>query len=141
MTESETETETETSQDARPARRPAGERKVSRPPVRKAQPRQADPPEKKPEPTHAKPRLSAGEAARAALEQFGMLGRHHVESVVAVEHLDDGWSVVLEAVEDRHVPSTADIMAEYEVQLDEGGELMGFRRTRRYVRGRAGDHG
>ena len=98
-------------------------------------------PEKKPQPRPpSSSGISAGRAARAALEQFRELGRHHIEGVVAVEPDNEGWCVVIEVVEDEHVPSTADIMAEYEVQLDHDGDLTGFRRTRRYVRGRAGNH-
>jgi hypothetical protein len=53
----------------------------------------------------------------------------------------DGWVVEFEVVEDRRIPSSADILALYEVELDSDGELLGFRRTRRYLRGQTQDGG
>jgi hypothetical protein len=37
------------------------------------------------------------------------------------------------------VPDTADILAQYDVQVDEDGDIVGYRRTRRHLRGRADD--
>lgn len=82
--------------------------------------------------------LTAGRAARKALEHFTELGGSDVEQVVGVQHDEGRWTVVLEVLEDPHVPSTSDVLAEYEVSLDESGELLGFRRVHRYVRGRVG---
>jgi hypothetical protein len=56
--------------------------------------------------------------------------------ITGVEPTDDGWRVEVEVVEDGRIPSTSDIMALYEVDLDQNGELLAYRRTRRYVRGR-----
>jgi hypothetical protein len=39
-------------------------------------------------------------------------------------------------VEDRRIPSSADILATYESTVDPDGELMSFRRVKRYSRGR-----
>ena len=33
------------------------------------------------------------------------------------------------------IPNTTDVMASYDVQLDEQGTLRGYRRTRRFLRG------
>ncbi len=41
-------------------------------------------------------------------------------------------------IEDRRIPSSTDMLALYEVVLDMDGELLSYRRTRRYTRG-AGD--
>lgn len=82
--------------------------------------------------------LTAGKAARKALEHFTELGGSDVEQVVGVQHEEGRWTVVLEVLEDPHVPSTSDVLAEYEVSLDDTGELLGFRRVHRYVRGRVG---
>jgi hypothetical protein len=69
--------------------------------------------------------------------------RHHVhgltgkdaETVVGLEKDDDGWKVLLDVVELRRIPNTTDVLATYEVALDDGGELQGCRRLHRYVRG------
>ncbi|MFP3714909.1 gas vesicle protein GvpO [Puerhibacterium sp. TATVAM-FAB25] len=87
----------------------------------------------------SRPRLGAGEAARRAREELDALIRHAVEGVVAVGRSDDGWIVTLDVVEDPHVPSSSDVLAEYEVRLDEEGQLLGYRRGRRFVRGRVED--
>lgn len=80
--------------------------------------------------------LTATEAARRAAEQLSQLITRELESIVGIRSEDGTFTVVIEAVEDPHVPSSADVMAEYEVQLDAEGELTGYRRRSRYVRGR-----
>ncbi|GAA1646475.1 gas vesicle protein GvpO [Georgenia ruanii] len=88
-----------------------------------------------PEPDERRPRVTARRAAIFALEQLVELTGRAAEGIVGVERDHDGWKVTIEAVEDRHVPSTADIMAEYEVELDGDGELVAYHRRSRYVRG------
>ena len=80
-------------------------------------------------------RLSAADAARAAMVQIADLIGHDVDGVISVEHTDDGWLVGVEVVESHRIPDSADILASYEVGLDEDGELLSYRRTKRYSRG------
>jgi hypothetical protein len=61
------------------------------------------------------------------------------ESVTALERSEDGWRVGVEVLELERIPSTTDVMATYEVSLDEQGELQGYRRVHRYLRGSPGD--
>jgi hypothetical protein len=82
------------------------------------------------------PRSAAAVARRARAELAGLLGREP-ESVVSLDRTDDGWRVGVEVLELRRVPDTADVLAEYEVDVDEQGALVGYRRTRRYARGQA----
>jgi Gas vesicle synthesis protein GvpO len=84
---------------------------------------------------------SAREAARVALRQLVELTAKPPESITGVQRTDDGWSVCFEAVEDRRIPSSADILATYEATIDPDGELMSFRRVRRYSRGRGDGNG
>ncbi|WP_308190787.1 gas vesicle protein GvpO [Arthrobacter hankyongi] len=82
-------------------------------------------------------RISAVKAARAAMSQLEMLTSREAEGIVGISKNDDGgWTVVVEVVESRHVPSTSDLLAEYKVVLDSGGELVSYARGSRYVRGR-----
>jgi hypothetical protein len=60
---------------------------------------------------------------------------HDVEGVISVERTDSGWKVGVEVVESHRIPDSADILASYEVHLDEDGELVSYRRTERYLRG------
>ena len=53
-----------------------------------------------------------------------------------VEPSEDGWLVTVEVVEDRRIPSSTDVLATYETELDRDGELISYRRVRRYARGR-----
>jgi hypothetical protein len=43
--------------------------------------------------------------------------------------------VTVDVCELRRIPNTTDVIASYVVQLDEGGGLMGYKRTRRFTRG------
>ena len=80
-------------------------------------------------------RLSGAQAAERAMEELYELTGKEMSGVVALERADDGWKVTVETVELRRVPATTDLLATYEVQLDGGGELAGYRRLGRYVRG------
>ena len=74
-------------------------------------------------------------ATRAAAEQVLALTGREFESVVSVERTDDGWRIGIELVETRRIPDSADILAVYEVETGDDGELRGLRRVRRYARG------
>ena len=80
--------------------------------------------------------LTARQAARAALRQILQLTDKQAESITGIERSEDGWTVDIEVVEDRRIPSSADILATYETRIDGDGELMSYRRVRRYSRGR-----
>lgn len=79
----------------------------------------------------------AGSVALSAKTQLATLTGHSVESVVGLERHQEGWRVTLDVLELEKVPCTADILATYQVDFDDGGELRGYRRVRRFVRGQA----
>jgi hypothetical protein len=81
-------------------------------------------------------RLSAAEAGREGLQQITELTGKDAESVTGVKRSADGWEVTVEVIEDRRIPSSTDILATYEAELDHDGELLSYRRVRRYSRGR-----
>jgi hypothetical protein len=85
--------------------------------------------------------MSAAQAARSGLRGLADLIGKRPEGVTAVEPTDDGWRVGVEVVEERRVPSTADILAIYQAELDADGRLLSYRRIRRYSRGRGDDGG
>jgi hypothetical protein len=85
-------------------------------------------------------RMSAATAAQAGKRGLLELVGKQAEGVTAVEPTEDGWLVGVEVLEDQRVPSSADLLALYEVELDPDGTLVSYRRTRRYPRGR-GDNG
>ncbi|SRR5690554_4400427 len=79
---------------------------------------------------------SPGDIAKLAAQQLLELTGQAAEGVTALERTDDGWRVEIEVVETRRIPDTTDRLAVYEVAVDDRGDLIGYSRTRRYVRGR-----
>jgi Gas vesicle synthesis protein GvpO len=85
--------------------------------------------------------MTATEAAKLGIRQIAELTGKPTEGIAWVERsADNGWAVGVEVVEDRRIPSAADILAVYETEMDTGGEMLSYRRVRRYSRGR-GDEG
>lgn len=54
--------------------------------------------------------------------------------VIGVSRDDQGWHVRIEMLEFARIPSTADVIAEYEVLLDGDGSLVWFQRKRTRLR-------
>ncbi len=78
-----------------------------------------------------------GIAARAREELSEMTGLE-AEGVTALEQEEDGtWRVTVELLELSRVPETDDMLGSYEAELGEDGELIGYRRVRRYSRSQA----
>ncbi len=86
-------------------------------------------------------RLPAAGAGALAVPSIKELIGKDAEGVTELRPSEDGWTVGVEVLEDRRIPSSGDILAIYEVQLDEEGELTSYRRTARYSRGRGGPNG
>ena len=61
------------------------------------------------------------------------------ESVTSVRKTDEGWYVGLEVVESHRIPESTDVLATYEAEMDTDGELLSYRRVKRYTRGRGDD--
>lgn len=74
---------------------------------------------------------------RAAREQLVELTGLYPEVLPRLERTDEGWLLEAEVVELARVPETMSLMALYEVTLDPDGLLTGYRRLRRYERGRS----
>ena len=55
-----------------------------------------------------------------------------VTAVIGFDRTDGGWDVRVEVLELSRVPATMSILGLLLVQLDEDGELIGYRRLRRY---------
>jgi Gas vesicle synthesis protein GvpO len=89
-------------------------------------------------------RLSAREAVESVRDEFPALLGRPVESVLGVERVDDdddkdngGWLVTVQVIELERIPRSTDVLGAYAVQLDKSGELIGYRRRRRYNRSAA----
>jgi hypothetical protein len=81
---------------------------------------------------------SAEEAAHRAASSLSRLIGHPAEGSSEVGRGEDkNWRVCVDVVEVARIPDTTSLMATYEVNLDEHGDLLGYRRLRRYHRGTA----
>ncbi|GAA4206552.1 hypothetical protein GCM10022252_68840 [Streptosporangium oxazolinicum] len=80
--------------------------------------------------------LSAATAGAAGLRQIVDLTSKDTEGVTMVRRTEDGWQVEVEVVEDRHIPSSGDMLSLYQVEMDPAGDLLSYHRVRRYRRGR-----
>ncbi|MEU3524671.1 gas vesicle protein [Streptomyces sp. NPDC038707] len=81
------------------------------------------------------------EVLRQARAQLTELTGLVPETVSSFEQTEDGWSLEVEVLELARVPDTMSLMASYQVELDPEGQLTGYRRVRRYERGRADARG
>lgn len=77
------------------------------------------------------------EVLRRACAQLAELTGRQAESVSSFTRQENGWVLEIEVLEVARVPTTTSLLATYEVTLDEQHELNGYRRVRRYQRGRA----
>lgn len=87
------------------------------------------------------PRKAAGglEIARQGARQLQQLTGNQVEGITGMHRTDDGWRVQVDVLELRRVPNTTDVLATYDVDVDSDGELIGYHRRHRYVRGEVGE--
>ncbi|MEU0448413.1 gas vesicle protein GvpO [Streptomyces tendae] len=81
------------------------------------------------------------EVLREARAQLAELTGMTAESVSSFEQTEEGWALEVEVLELERVPDTMSLMASYQVELDPEGQLTGYRRVRRYERGRADARG
>ena len=80
-------------------------------------------------------RLSAGEAIRSARDVVVELTGKQAEGISGVNRSGDGgWTVCVDVVELVRVPSSTDLLATYEVSLDDHGGLVDMERRRRFTR-------
>ncbi|MFI9819666.1 gas vesicle protein [Streptomyces sp. NPDC052013] len=87
--------------------------------------------------TRAAKRPSPMEVLRQARGQLAELTGMEAESVTSFEQTEEGWALEVEVLELERVPDTMSLMASYQVELDSDGQLTGYRRVRRYERGRS----
>jgi hypothetical protein len=87
----------------------------------------------------AKRRSSGADLAQRARRELSEITGLEAESVTSLERADDGtWKVTVELLELSRIPETDDMLGSYEAEFDEDGELLGYKRLRRYSRSQAG---
>jgi len=84
-------------------------------------------------------RPSGPAAAVQGAQQLVDLTGREFEGIVGLTADGDGWSVEVEVLEMRRIPTTTDVLALYQVDVDASGTMVGYRRIDRYLRGAAGE--
>lgn len=56
------------------------------------------------------------------------------DSVSDMSHEDGGWRLVVNMIELKRIPAATDVLAAFDVRLDEDGNVTGYHRSRRYLR-------
>ena len=74
---------------------------------------------------------------RRAVSQVAELVGRAPESVSGFERREDGCTSALEVVELERIPHSTDVIASYDVAVDDDGRVLEYARTRRYYRNRA----
>jgi Gas vesicle synthesis protein GvpO len=77
------------------------------------------------------------EIAEQARQLLAELRGVDAEAVSGLTRSAEGWVVTLEVVELRRIPESTDVLATYEVELDERGRLLRYQRCGRYHRSQA----
>jgi Gas vesicle synthesis protein GvpO len=81
--------------------------------------------------------LSAQELTEAALSTIADLTRFRPEAVTGLEWDGQAWHASVDVLELERIPNTTDVLATYDVQLDDEGTLLGYKRRRRFFRAQA----
>ncbi|MEC3957459.1 gas vesicle protein GvpO [Nocardia sp. CDC153] len=84
-------------------------------------------------------RLSAADAATVGVRLIAQLTGQSVLGATASRPAEHGWTVEVEVLEETHIPSSADVLALYRLDLSETGDLLSYSRIRRGQRCSIGD--
>jgi hypothetical protein len=57
------------------------------------------------------------------------------DTISRLDRAEGGWTVSMDMLEHRSIPRTQDLLASYEVTLAEDGQVTGWHRTGRFIRG------
>jgi len=78
--------------------------------------------------------LGGCEITRLVKEQLARLTGLEADRVSGLCRDGDGWCVTVDVVELKRIPDSTDVLGTYEVQVDSEGNLMTYKRIRRYCR-------
>lgn len=72
--------------------------------------------------------IALSNVVKTARQQLGELTGLEVASTVSVRKDETGWCIQVEVIEKRSLPSSQDILAIYELGIDEDGAVRDFSR-------------
>jgi hypothetical protein len=78
--------------------------------------------------------MKAHEIGALAKDELQSLTGLTAETVSSIQRQGEVWDVTVDLIELHMTPNTRDVLAVYDVQLDDEGNLVGYRRMGRYVR-------
>lgn len=110
-------------------------------PQQEEKPQRAERQQAKREPPKGVKGDELADLASQARELLRSLRGVEAESVSGVARSQNGWTVTLEVVELRRIPESTDVLASYEIELDDEGKFLSFERGGRYSRSQAGGDG
>ena len=67
-------------------------------------------------------------------EQMGAITGLAPETVSRLDRAEHGWRLGIDMLEHSSIPRTQDLLASFEVTIDEEGNIQCWRRTGRFVR-------
>jgi hypothetical protein len=79
--------------------------------------------------------MNANEVAEKAQQEFVRLGKKPADGLAGLSKTEEGWAVLLEAIERKAIPDTMDILGLYELHLDNEGNLLDLARKKLRKRG------
>ena len=86
--------------------------------------------------------MTSREIAEKARTQLAEMTGLEPSSVSAITRHDHGdWRVCLDMVELRRIPDTTNVLGIYEALLDDDGNLVSYKRTKRYFRDQTTEEG
>ena len=79
--------------------------------------------------------MNANEIVAKAREEFICLGKKPADGITGLSKTEEGWSILLEALERKAIPDTMDVLGLYELHLDNDGHLLSLDRKKLRKRG------
>ena len=73
--------------------------------------------------------------AQRAKEQLALLTGLKPDTVSSLSKDENEWRVTVDIVQLKRIPESTDVLATYEVKLDDDGNVISYQRTRSYHRG------
>lgn len=78
--------------------------------------------------------MNGVQIAQRAKEELTCLTGMKADTVTRMVKDEQGWHITVVLLEMHRIPISQDMLADYEVLLDEKGNLITYQRVRRYLR-------
>ena len=79
--------------------------------------------------------MNANEVIEKARKEFVSVGKKPADGITGLSKTEEGWSILMEALERKAIPDTMDVLGLYELRLDNEGHLLSLDRKKLRKRG------